>query len=67
MQDFMGNKLEIGDRVAYLPPEYRNLVSGTVTKITSKQVEIVRDDQYNIGHTQRKVDKRGSGYVVRLS
>jgi hypothetical protein len=38
MKDFLGNELQIGDRVVLNRPGYKYLVKGVVTKLTKKQV-----------------------------
>lgn len=59
MKDFRGTKLEVGDKVAVLPPNYRNMVEGVIEKFTAKQATIVykphhhRDD---IERTSRSSD-----------
>ncbi len=41
MKDFRGIKLEVGDKVAVLPPQWRNMVEGVIEKFTAKQATIV--------------------------
>ena len=40
MKDFFGNKLEIGDTVAFEEPNYRNLIAGTILAFTPQKVRL---------------------------
>lgn len=75
MKDFNGSALIIGDSVAYLPPNYRHLVKGTVVGFTPKGVVIERynspeEIQKYENHYNRKyiptIDRRETGYVARI-
>ena len=39
MKDIVGNPINVGDMVAYNPPHYKGLKTGTVTRFTPKGVE----------------------------
>jgi hypothetical protein len=40
MQDFFGNQLVVGDRVAVTPKGYKNLMAGQVVGFTEKMVRV---------------------------
>lgn len=40
MKDFMGKEVHIGDIVVFNEPYYRNLVSGSVLKLTPKGIKV---------------------------
>jgi len=35
-EDFLGKELKVGDRVVFVQKSYRNLMIGTISKITAK-------------------------------
>lgn len=45
-KDFFGNKLEVGDTVAFMKVGYRYLVTGTVVKITKQMVVVEYPSEY---------------------
>lgn len=70
--DFDKQPLEVGDLVAFLPPNYRHMIKGRVIGFTpkmiriehileEKQVELYRERNYPIPTSLRE-----SGYVVKL-
>lgn len=36
--DFLGNELNIGDEVVFCEPSYRNLIRGSIVRVTDKLV-----------------------------
>lgn len=40
MKDFIGNELQIGDRVAYARNPYSNLMQGIVVEFTPKKIRV---------------------------
>lgn len=40
MNDVFGNKLEIGDTVAFYAPNYRRMITGKVTAFTPQQIRV---------------------------
>ena len=40
MWDIFGNELAVGDRVAFMEPQYRNLRIGTIVRMTPKKVRV---------------------------
>lgn len=44
MKDFFGNKLELGDKVAYIRLGYREFCHGEILKFTAKQVLVGTPD-----------------------
>ena len=40
MLDFLGNELQVGDRVIYIEKDYREFNFGIVTKINNKKIQI---------------------------
>lgn len=40
MWDIFGNELSVGDRVAFMEPQYRNLLIGIIVRITPKKVRV---------------------------
>lgn len=70
--DFDKQPLEVGDLVAFLPPNYRHMIKGRVIGFTpkmiriehileQKQLELYRERNYPIPTSLRE-----SGYVVKL-
>ena len=49
MNDYFGNKLSIGDQVAFYAPGYRMFTTGTVIKFTPKQVKVEYNNTWNYG------------------
>lgn len=47
MKDYFGQKLAVGDKVAFCRPQYRDLVTGTITGFTPKKVRV----KYQVGWT----------------
>lgn len=75
MKDFNDTDLALGDTVAYLPPNYRHLIRGTVVGFTPKGVVIerykspaeIRD--YNLRYNTPYhpiIDRRERGYVAKI-
>lgn len=52
--DFLCNKIEIGDKVIFKAPKYRNFVIGTVVTKAPKscQIEYINDWSYSEGHKE---------------
>ncbi len=50
MKDVFGYELRIGDRVAFNPPNYKGLTTGTVVAFTPKMVRV----SYNGNYTYKK-------------
>lgn len=40
MKDFFGQEINVGDSVAFMQPDYRNLMMGVVAAFTPKKVKI---------------------------
>ena len=70
--DFDKQPLEVGDLVAFLPPNYRHMIKGRVIGFTpkmiriehileQKQLELYRERNYPIPTSLRE-----SGYVVKM-
>jgi len=53
VKDFLGNLIGVGDEVVFVQLGYRNLVRGTITKITPKTLTISHD-KTNVGGKQTK-------------
>lgn len=51
--DFLGNELEVGDEVVFVQLGYRNLLKGTIAKITPKMVFITHEET-NVCSTETK-------------
>ena len=47
-EDFVGNKLSVGDEVIYMQLGYRNLVKGVIVKLTDKMC-FIKQGKRNIG------------------
>lgn len=39
-KDFLGNRLETGDKIVFMEVGYRNLVEGTIKKLSPKKATI---------------------------
>jgi hypothetical protein len=75
MKDFNDTDLAVGDTVAYLPPNYRHLIRGTVVGFTPKGVVIERYQteeyirSYNLRYNtpyHPTIDRRERGYVAKI-
>lgn len=45
MKDYLGNELNVGDRVAYIDNHYKyTLMEGVITKLNEKQATIMTSD-----------------------
>ena len=51
MKDFFGTELSVGDVVAFEEPGYRNLILGTITKFTPKNVRLSWRGNYKTDET----------------
>ena len=51
--DYFGNEIRIGDTVAFMQTGYRQLMKGTVSRITEQNV-IIDHEMTNVGKTQTK-------------
>lgn len=51
--DFLGNELEVGDKVAFVQIGYRQLMFGTISKVTAKTV-MISHKETNVGTTKSK-------------
>lgn len=40
MVDVLGNEVEVGDKVLFIPNHYKELLIGTITNVTSVRVKI---------------------------
>ncbi len=60
MRDAFGRNIVVGDRVAFVQPGYRNLIRGTVIRITPQRVRVA----YRIGTTDGEHLTPGSDVVV---
>ena len=47
--DFLGNQIDVGDRVVFMKPNYRELARGTVIKLNDKKLTI----EYTVNNTSR--------------
>lgn len=67
--DFLGNKIEIGDKVIFEAPGYRHFVLGTVITKAPKscQVEYINDWNYNRDEKVPEVVRQGYGQVIKHS
>jgi len=70
--DFDNNPLQLGDSVAYLPPNYRHMIKGRVIGFTPKMIRIERilsperKEEYDRRNYPIPTDLRDSGYVVLI-
>lgn len=62
-KDFFGNEITLGDTVAFMQTGYRQLMKGTVTKITNNTL-ILSHPATNVGKTETKQDS--SQVIVNL-
>jgi len=51
--DFLGKELNVGDDVVFVQLSYRNLLKGTIKKITPKTL-IISHERTNVGGTETK-------------
>ena len=63
--DFLGNKINIGDKVIFEAPKYRDFVIGTVITKAPKscQIEYINDWNYSGGH--KEVVRQYYGQVIK--
>lgn len=40
MRDFFGREIHVGNRVAFMEPGYRNLISGVVIRLTPQKIRV---------------------------
>jgi len=52
-KDFLGNDIHVGDKVAFMQLKYRNLITGTVVKITPKTL-LIEHPKTNVCSTESK-------------
>lgn len=53
MKDYFGNKIEIGDTVAFYAPGYRRFTTGVIVAFTPKQVRVEYNNTWNYGKEGR--------------
>lgn len=46
-EDFLGNELNIGDKVAYIRPGYRSLMMGTILSFSEQTALLTCNIKYN--------------------
>lgn len=63
--DFLGNKINIGDKVIFEAPKYRDFVIGTVVTKAPKscQIEYINDWNYSKGH--KEVVRQYYGQIIK--
>lgn len=61
MKDFLGNQLNVGDKVVCIELNYKNLVRGEVTKITPQAMRV----KWHRG-TREEITLRYSDQVVKI-
>jgi len=55
MKDFLGNKLSVGDKVVFMQLNYRNLMKGTISKISeSGKTVYIKHEKTNVCSTETK-------------
>ena len=66
MKDFLGNELTVGDEVACLEKDYKNLMKAKIIKITEKTifVEYTRNAYPGVVRTEQV--KRFSDQVIKI-
>lgn len=64
--DFLGNKIEIGDRVIFEAPKYRDFAIGTVVSKAAKscQIEYINDWNYP-GQGRKDVVRQYYGQIIK--
>lgn len=60
MKDYLGNKLTVGDEVAYMQLGYRSLSKGFITRISEQTVWI----SYKISATFKESIKQSPNQVI---
>jgi hypothetical protein len=63
--DFLGSKIEIGDKVIFEAPKYRDFVIGTVVSKAPKscQIEYINDWNYSKGH--KEIVRQYYGQIIK--
>lgn len=56
MRDFLGNELEVGDRVVMTAPQYRMFVVGEIIKMTAKKVRVKYMNTWNFSKPGRPAE-----------
>ncbi len=51
--DYLGNEINVGDKVVFCQLNYRNFFTGRISKITDKMV-VIDHERTNTGSTQTK-------------
>jgi hypothetical protein len=67
MKDFLGREIQIDDKVVFMAPGYRNLVIGTVIKITPQFVRIAYMNTWNYSGEGNYCEiRQGSDQIVKI-
>lgn len=63
--DFLGSKIEIGDKVIFEAPKYRDFTIGTVVTKAPKscQIEYINDWNYSKGH--KEIVRQYYGQIIK--
>lgn len=54
MEDYLGNRLKIGDVVVFTAPKYRHLTKGVIIRFTAKQVLVEYINDWNFSNGLKK-------------
>lgn len=63
MKDYNGDEIKVGDKVIFIMAYYRDLVEGTVYKITPKKVRI--NNIFPLGRPNAETIRFGSQVVLK--
>lgn len=66
MKDFLGNELQVGDKVVCLERDYRNLIRATVVKLTPKMIFVEFTRKTYPDHMVTEEVKCFSDQVVKI-
>lgn len=64
MKDFFGREIRVGDTVAFMQLRYRNLLTGTVTKLAGSTQVLISHNMTNDCRTETRQD--GSQVIVKV-
>ena len=66
MKDFLGNELQVGDKVVCLEKDYKNLIKATVVKLTEKTIFVEFTRRAFSDRMVTETVKRFSDQVVKI-
>jgi hypothetical protein len=63
--DFLGNKIEIGDKVIFETPKYRDFTIGTVVTKAPKSCQIEYINTWNYSSGEKEIVRQYYGQIIK--